>query len=299
MATVLRIVVVLSMMQLTHGAYPCPSGYTGKTGTPLCVGAMSSSCSTGRCCNPLPTCAKHSAAWIIAQAGNGGCRKDSAKMFFDTKKTTNVVASPQGEAQIKAACCTATADAKCSDWAAVLGVCPAGKTFVGTNGAPPDNSDGLTLSKAKYHEMCCTTTVTPPKKCSSFSVTWAAAQLAGGGCAKGGAKMFFDLKKTAVTVASPAGEAQVKAACCTPFADAKCSDWKLLSCGAGTSIVGTKSAPPDNADGKMLSQAKYRQMCCEQPMKCVDYSEETSRSVSPAVASMVVFLVAIAATTLA
>merc|ERR1712190_86067 len=115
------------------------------------------------------------------------------------------------------------------------------------------------------------------------------------GCAED--TKFFDLKKTDVEVAAPQGEAEVKSACCTPFADAQCSDWAsaMGSCDSGTFIVGTNSAPADGSNGMSLSQSKYQDLCCETPMKCEDYVADTSASVSQATASLAVSLSALAA----
>jgi len=191
---------------------------------------------------------------------------------------------------VKAACCTPFADAKCSDWAAILGSCDSGKDFIGTNSAPADGADGKSLSSTKYKEMCCVDT---PTTCSSYSVVWAAAQLLGGGCAAD--TKFFDLKKAAVTVAS-AGDAQVKAACCTPFADAKCSDWaSLKSCASGTFPVGTNSAPADGADGKTLTQNKYRELCCAQPITCASADAFEANSAFQNAASMITVCLAMVA----
>jgi len=52
-----------------------------------------------------------------------------------------------------------------SDWATVLGTCVGGKAFVGTNSAPPDNADGMTLSRDKYREMCCV----EPMTCANYN----------------------------------------------------------------------------------------------------------------------------------
>merc|ERR1712194_673038 len=175
--------------------------------------------------------------------------------FFDTKRNAVTIAAPAGVTEVKAACCTAFAEAKCSDWSAVLGTCDFGHNFVGTSSAPPD-----TLSSANYKKTCCVPT------CSAFSVVWVASQLLGGGCAEN--TKFFDTKKNAVLVAAPAGGTEVKAACCTAFAEAKCSDWSAVllgACDVGQNFVGTSSAPPDNADGKTLSSAKYKEMCCVTP----------------------------------
>jgi len=234
------------------------------------------------CCVEAPKrCSSYSAVWLTAQLIGQGCVKD--KMFFDTKKLTDVVTAPAGDDQVKAACCTAFKNAKCSDWAALLGVCPSGKDFVGKNSAPADGANGMTLTKSKYHKTCC---VERPKKCSTYSAKWLSAQLTGTGCAKD--KMFFDTKKLAVVVAG-ADDAQVKAACCTAFADAKCSDWFGKSCASGTWPVATNSAPADSSDGKKLSLPKFRESCCKTPMKCEAYTAatEASRSMSQATVSIV------------
>merc|ERR1712194_410257 len=160
--------------------------------------------------------------------GGADCAQDTK--FFDTKKNAVTVAAPAGDTEVKIACCTAFAEAKCSDWG-ILFSCDAGQNVVGTNSAPPDNADGKTLSSAKYKEMCC---VTPPSTCSDFSVAWILSQGLGAGCAQD--TKFFDFKKNAVTVAAPAGVTEVKTACCTAFAEAKCSDW-LFSCGLGQNVV--------------------------------------------------------------
>jgi hypothetical protein len=217
-----------------------------------------------------------------------GCVADTK--FFDTKKLAVEVADPAGEAEVKTACCTAFADAKCSDWQVTMGVCPLGKDFEGTNSAAADSTDGKSLSQSKYEERCC---VDAPQTCTDFSAAWVLAQALGAGCAPD--TKFFDTKKLAVQVAATstptAGEAAVKAGCCTPFADAKCSDWAatLGSCTTGTFIVNTNSAPAEGSDGTALTQAKFQQLCCESPMKCEDYmdtyaSSSVSRSASLAVA---------------
>jgi len=272
---------VLAVVHVVTGAYTCQSGYNTRSGTPLCAGAVGTTCTTFTCCEPVPTCASSSAAWVVAQALGQGCAKDSSKMFFDTKKMAVEVKS-SAEGDVKAACCTAYTNAKCSDWQLIKGSCPSGKDFVGTNSASSEGD----LTTNKYREMCCVAAI---KKCSSYSVAWVLAQALGQGCAKGNSKMFFDTKKMAVTVKSSA-DGDVKAACCTALADAKCSDWAALkSCASGTSIVGTNSAPTDSSDGKDLSQKKFREICCKTPMKCADYTvaTEASRSISQATVSII------------
>jgi len=147
------------------GGYACDDGYTKRTGEPVCATALNSGCTDATCCVPPRTCSEWSGAWILAQAGNGGCRKDGAKMFFDTKKIGTVVASPHGDAQVKAACCTANSDAKCSDWVGVYS-CTSGTTLSTASSAAPDGTDGNTFSSvAKFREVCCGI----PLKCSAFT----------------------------------------------------------------------------------------------------------------------------------
>jgi len=254
------------MVQVTSGAYTCPNGWKDKSGTPTCAGAMSWTCSTTTCCDPQPTCASFQTVWLASQFLNGGCAEDSK--FFDLKTLGVEVAAPEGEAEVKAACCTAFEDAQCSDWAAVKGSCPSGQAFVGTNSAPADSSDGKDLSQTKYHDMCC---VDEPDTCSDSSVSWLALQFLGLGCAAD--TKFWDSKKAGVEVAAPAGDDEVKATCCTAFADAQCSDWAVVkgSCPSGQAFVGTNSAPADISDGKDLSQTKYHEMCCvDEPDTCSD-----------------------------
>merc|ERR1712045_11546 len=99
------------------------------------------------------------------------------------------------------------AEAKCSDWAMN---CQSG-TKVGTNDAPADSEDGKGLSADKFEELCCEE---PPKTCATYSAVWLASQVLNQGCAED--TKFFDTKKLETTVADPAGEAEIKAACCTP-----------------------------------------------------------------------------------
>ena len=223
------------------------------------------------CCITTPKqCSDYSALWIIAQAGNAGCQKDGNKAFFDTKKLAVAVASPQGDAEITSACCSPFSSAKCSDWAGVYG-CVSGTSVQGDNSAAPDGADGKTFSSVdKFREKCC---AAPSKSCSDYSVLWIAAQALGNGCSENSAKDFFDRKKLATTVASPQGEADIKAACCTPYSSAKCSDWAgVYGCAAGTVLLSTDSAAPDSADGKTFSTlAKFRQVCCKTPLKCSAY----------------------------
>jgi len=239
--------------------YICSAGTSSLSGTQLCTSSMASSCSDATCCTAPKTCATYQAIWLIAQA-TGGCSTDTK--FYDRKKPTTVVAAPHGEAEIKAACCTPFADAKCSDW---LDNCPAGKVKIGTKSAPADG-DGKSISNAKFNSDCCED---PPKTCATYQASWLLAQ-ATGGCSTD--TKFYDRKKPTTVVAAPHGEAEIKAACCTPFADAKCSDW-LDTCPQGQVKVAANSAPADG-DGKSISEAKFRQHCCITLFKCRDWTSE-------------------------
>jgi len=264
-----RALVALVLAPAVHGQYVCNSPLKAIDGA-KCSGAESSSCTEQACCAKQKTCSNYAAAWLLAQAGGGGCRAGNAKLFWDTKKVNEVVAQPLGDAEKKAACCTKFSDAKCSDWP--MGGCGFGFKFKAGAAAPPDGSDGLTLSSSKYKELCCEELPNPPTTCSKFAVTWITAQLLSGGCMKGGKKMFFDRKKDDVEVASPAGETEVTDACCTKFSDAKCSDWPKGGCGLGYNFKESASAPADGSDGKTLSDSKYKELCCEEiPKTCGNY----------------------------
>jgi len=268
------------------GQYQCPDGYTDKSGSPFCAGAVSSSCTTTACCDvsptpaPTPTCATYSAAWALSQALGAGCAADT--QFFDLKKYTTEVASPQGDADIKASCCTDFADATCADW--VLMSCPSGHAKVGTNSAPGGGANGMTLSQADFESQCCETTPAPtpaPLTCASFSVAWVASQALGAGCATD--TKFFDLKKLTVSVSSSA-DADVRSACCTAFSEAVCSDW-VMTCASGQYVVGTNAAPADGDNGMTIGTTSFRSSCCSDPISCADYGEEASTA--PAVSASI------------
>ena len=264
------------------GQYQCPDGWTDKSGSPACAGAVSAACTTAACCDistdptpaptpaPAPTCATYSVAWAISQALGGGCAADT--QFFDLKKLANGVASPQSDSDIKAACCTAFADATCADW--VTWSCSSGQARVDANSAPGGGADGMTMTQDDFSSQCCETTPAPtpaPTTCASFSVAWILSQALGAGCAAD--TEFFDLKKLAVTVSSSA-DADVKSACCTPFSEAVCSDWSAMSCQSGQYVVGTNAAPAD--DGMTIEVATFRSSCCSDPISCADYAEDVS-----------------------
>jgi len=222
------------------------------------------------CCVEAPkTCATYSVVWIGAQLLNAGCFTGGATKFFDTKKLATEVASPQGDPEITAACCTPFAEAKCSDWPKT---CSNSKIKVAGNSAPADGSNGKTLTQAKYDELCC---VEAPKTCATYSSTWILAQAGNGGCYANSATKFFDTKKLAAAVASPQGDAEITAACCTLFADAKCSDWVKSCSNSSKYTAATNSAPADGSSGKTLTQAKYDELCCVDALLCNEYSGDS------------------------
>lgn len=185
-------------------------------------------------------------------------------MFFDLHKMASPVAS-SSDADIKAACCTAFSAATCADW--TLNSCPADRVKVGTNSAPGGGSNGMTLTQSEFETSCC---VAPTYTCESFTGTWVAAQLLGQGCATDTG--FFDLKKSGTSVAS-SSTADIKAACCTPFSQALCSDWNLMTCAIGTFLVGTNAAPSET---NTLTNADYRSSCCRDALECSAWTMEAS-----------------------
>jgi len=236
-----------------------PDGANGKT--------LSASKFTQLCCAKKATkCSDFSAKMLLEQVLGSGCAADNR--FFDLKKKDVVVGGNAGDTQIKAACCTPFAEAKCSDWN--TNVCTdAGTRKVMSNSAPADGANGKTLSAAKFKELCCAKKV---QTCSDFQAKWLVAQVTGSGCATD--NKFFDLKKKDAVPAGAAGVTEVKAACCTPFAEAKCSDWNTNVCtDAGTRKVMSNSAPADGANGKTLSATKFKELCCaKKPMTCSNFA---------------------------
>jgi len=270
---------------MAMGQYQCPDGWTDKSGSPECAGAVSAACTTVACCDmstpatpaptpaPTPTCATYSVAWLLSQALSLGCAAETPIAFFDLKKIADGVASPQSDADIKAACCTAFTEATCADWVALS--CSSGQARVDANSAPGGGADGMTMTQDDFSSHCCETTPAPtpaPTTCASFSVAWLLSQALGAGCAAD--TEFFDLKKLAVPVSSSA-DADVRSACCTPFSEAVCSDWSTMSCEWGQYVVGTNAAPADD-DGMTIEVATFRSSCCSDPISCADYGEDVS-----------------------
>jgi len=234
-------------------------GANGKT--------LSASKFTQLCCaKKATTCSDFNTVWVAAQFVGAGCAADNK--FFDLKKKDAVVGGDAGDTQVKAACCTSFAEAKCSDWA-LQGCADAGTRKVMSNSAPADGANGKTLSAPKFKELCCAKKV---QTCSDFQAGWLVAQVAGSGCATD--NQFFDLKKKDAVPAGAAGDPEVKAACCTSFADAKCSDWNTQVCtDARTRKVMSNSAPADGASGKTLSATKFKDLCCaKKPMTCSNFA---------------------------
>lgn len=277
MALLVRAALLLAWATVAAGQYDCPSGWTAKSGSPNCLGSTDASCTNAACCNPTPTptpaptpapetCATHQATWILAQALGGGCRDGGATKFFDNGKLAETIASPFGNPEITAACCTLFADATCFDWPML---CPLGTTRQNANSAPGGGTNGMTLSQSDFETTCCTQT---PLTCATFQVAWLTSQLLQQGCHPDG--KFFDTKLSSTSVSSNS-VADVKAACCTPFADALCSDW-VIACNLGFYPVGTSSAPADSSDGTDLSQSGYQAACCREPLACANYGEMNS-----------------------
>jgi len=249
-------------MAYTSDAYSCPSGSTELDGG-KCDGGATSTCSVSTCCNHKP-CSTYSGNWLAAQLkGTGGCWTEGA-FFFDTKKLQNAVATPRGDNQIIAACCTPLSESKCSDWPIV---CANGKVKVGTNTAGTDSADGKSLSPQEQQTRCC---VDKPKTCGDYSFAWIALQLLNQGCRKNG-KKFFDLKKNKETVAT---DSEVESVCCSPVEKATCSDYtSLYNCPSGLvrkdplKVVGAD-------DGYVLKKDTFETKCCgKKQQTCSDFKD--------------------------
>jgi len=316
MALVLSALSLLAVVLTVSGQWVCPDGYTGKTPPPSCLGATSPSCSDFSCCDATAKfCSEYAAVWALSQALGGGCAADTK--FFDLKKGTTVVGGSQSEADIKAACCTASADATCADWTL--------KTCTGTNpyrivAASAPGDDSLSISATDFQDKCCAekstceshtcsagtkkstpasrkcsgdaasctdeTCCDPPKTCATYAVAWALSQVAGGGCAD--VDMFFDLKKSTKEVGGSQAETDIKAACCTGYSEATCADWSTVkSCGTGKYVDFTVAAPadgPDTGTKTTLTNDKFKELCCKPPLACSAYvapAEETVGAACP------------------
>jgi len=132
----------------------------------------------------------------------------------------------------------------------------------------------MTLSQDDFESQCCETTPAPtsaPSTCATYSAAWAISQLLGAGCAAD--TQFFDLNKSTAEVASPQSEDDIKAACCTDFADATCADWVLMTCTSGQYVVGTNAAPADGDDGMTIGTTSFVSSCCSDPISCADFGD--------------------------
>jgi hypothetical protein len=217
-----------------------------------------------KCC--VSKCSAYSGAWVVSQVIGLGCKPDNK--FFDLKKLDVTVGGTQSDSDIKAACCTRFADATCLDWNTMS--CASGTSMVPTNSNLGDSSGAL--SQAEFRTKCC---VDPVTTCSAYSGAWAVAQLTGLGCKPD--NKFFDLKKSDVTVGGTQSDSDVKAACCTPFADATCADWNTRTCDTGKFRDGAVAAP---TDGTTISDSEFKELCCKDPMTCADYVVETDAALS-------------------
>jgi len=261
------------------------------------------------CCETKATCTFGSGVFMAT--GISECGKLD-KQFFDLKKGQNRFDATGDAASIIAnrntACCTPFSQALCSDWTLPIKPnCGSGLTKVGTNTAPADGANGITLTDAKYTEYCCVgkatcSSYTCPDgydakagttKCSTYmadSCSQSTCCTEKPTCASNSGllyitgiaecaaeeKMFFDLKKAqsnfVVSTDAAVTKANRIAACCTPSAEATCWDWSTVTtCAANTFDAGqTVDAPPDGDDGKTLSEAKYRELCCVGAVSCAN-----------------------------
>jgi len=204
MAFLLCVVAAPAILQMVSGQYVCPSGHDDESDGPAC--ARGRCLRLARCRRAATRCqfaVSFSAAWIIPQAADGGCAEDTK--FFDLKTLSAEVGCTQGEADVKAACCTRAA----------IGIqchaVQARPAVFDTNKALADGANGNTVSQSKFQELCCDV----DNSCARFSGAWLISQAIGAGCAQD--TKFFDLEKLSAEVGGSQEEVDVKAACCTPF----------------------------------------------------------------------------------
>jgi len=311
MALSLPVLSIFALLATAASQWACPAGWKGRSGSPACAGVDGTTCSDANCClMDGHICSEYSAAYAISQLVGAGCAADGK--FFDLKKAITVVGGTQMDSDIKAACCTPYADATCADW--VTMTCSGnGKYKVMTTSAPGDSSGQISnfqsqccADRAKCSAHTCSagtkksnaasiscigdaasctdlTCCNAPITCASYSAAWIISAALGGGCAQD--SRFFDLKKLSATVGGSQSEADVKAACCTAFADATCQDWNLKSCPSGKFRDNTAAAPadgPSSGTKTTLSNDKFKELCCKDPMKCADYVAETDAALLPA-----------------
>jgi len=222
------------------------------------------------CCAPTPT----TCASTNAITGNAKCKSTAAiSDFFDLKKTASVPAS-KSRVDFQKACCTKCSAATCADWQTVKALvgCGTGKYILGTTALA--SADCAIPVDAKYKETCC---ATAPIICSGTNAISGNAK-----CKTGSDKnYFFDLHKGAATAAS-ASDADFVGACCSKCSEAKCADWQpvkaLVGCGTGKVFAATNVLP--SSDCAIPADAKYKETCCGEPMKCADYdkSQDSTRN---------------------
>jgi hypothetical protein len=103
----------------------------------------------------------HWAAWVAAEATNGGCKADGAKAYFDATKF-DVKVSGDNDTDVTAACCTSPLSAmKCADHVMRGKACPTG--LVADSMITKELGDSLT--QADFEAECCVA----PAKCSEYT----------------------------------------------------------------------------------------------------------------------------------
>jgi len=195
-----------------------------------------------------------------AITGNDKCKSgDPINEFFDLKK-----AASDASDNFRSACCTDCAEATCADWQTVKALvgCGSGKYILGTNKLA--SSDCSVPADTKYKEACCATS---PILCGTNVIT------GNSKCKSGSDKnYFFDLQKSASVVAS-SSDSDFRATCCSKCSEATCYDWStakpLVGCPSGKVISYTSVL--SSSDCSIPSDDKYKEACCQTPMKCADY----------------------------
>jgi len=238
--------------ELNYGV--CSEGNLWKSNAAPSDGSLTKEGYEAACCSddfPPSTCADYSVIWAGAQLLGLGCATE--QKFFDLKTLSKSVLNSTDSAVLEA-CCTPFEDAVCSDW---LLSCESG-TFVqaGTSLAGQGDEGTSTPTATVFQDTCCSADAT----CANFEFSWIVAQALNQGCAQ--TDHFFDTKKSTNAVSSPNEDSSIIDACCTPFADALCSDWRLVNgaCQAGA-FTSTNDAPAD-VNNRSLSAASYESLCC-------------------------------------
>jgi len=212
--------------------------------------------------------------------GNEMCKKDGDSMFFDLKKVGNTAATDD---DVKGQCCTSCKEATCGDWRPVklLVTCGADKMFDVTKKYGVDDCT-IPSDDDDYKGVCCVDKPKDdpkkddPKKdekkdekktCAHFTASWVAAK----GCTKTPIPDFFDLKKSAAMVKKDGTDDDWKSTCCTACSKATCGDWvKGVKCPSGKMMNPKKEM--GSADCAVPTDDKFKETCCEEAMKCADWT---------------------------